>query len=79
MAKHLWDEPAKVVEKAAEVAKNDVEAAAEEAYVHVPGTVHLNAFLADVKNCEKKVAAAVKELDAAKERLLQKKRESGMI
>lgn len=51
----------------------------EKPYVHTPGTVHLNAYLQDVKDAEAKVSDANTELDAAIERLNQKKQESGMI
>lgn len=51
----------------------------EQEYVHIPGTTHLNAFIADVEEAKKKVTAATAELRAAEERLLNKKIESGMI
>lgn len=51
----------------------------EEEYVHIPGTVHLNAFIADVEEAKKKVATAATKLRAAEERLLNKKIESGMV
>lgn len=51
----------------------------EKEYVHIPGTTHLNAYIAEVAELEKKVAGAMGELGAAKERLHNKKVESGMI
>lgn len=80
MGKHIWDEPAKdtkKVEAVAETAVADAEKLEQE-YIHTPGTPHINAFIADVKDCEQKVAGAVAELEAAKARLEQKKAESGI-
>lgn len=69
---------------AAEAAKLDEDIRAEieeieKEYVHVAGTTHLNAFVAEVEEAKQKVRVAQGELGAALERLRQKKIESGMI
>lgn len=51
----------------------------EQAYEHVPGTTHLNAFIADVEEAKKVFNEAKSALAIAKQRLYQKKLESGMI
>lgn len=41
-------------------------------YVHVPGTVHLNAYESAVQEAEQKVAQAKAELEGAKQALEEK-------
>lgn len=78
-----WDEQPTGPEDSVlpQLAKNHAKAPApaEKPYVHTPGTVHLNAYLADVAEAEAKLSQAKTELAAAQERLQQKKQESGMI
>lgn len=51
----------------------------EPEYVHVPGTVHLNAFVGAVELAKNKLAAAQAEFDEAERALENKKTESGLL
>lgn len=76
-----WDEskPDGPEDSTSPALDKDAPALDEKPYVHEPGTVHLNAFLGAVNEAEQKVSVAQVELTTAKDRLHQKKVESGMI
>jgi hypothetical protein len=48
-------------------------------YVHVPGTVHINAYYGAVEEAKAKLGAAQAELDEAKRALEEKKQSSGLL
>ncbi len=50
----------------------------EPEYVHVPGTVHINAYYGAVEEAKLKVLQAQSELDAA-ERALEDKKQGGRV
>lgn len=79
MADTKWDESEQKLPQPEKKPGSSGSSANEQPYVHTPGTVHLNAYVADVADAEAKLSAAKNELAAAEARLEQKKQESGMI